>query len=112
MQRLALVTLVVHDYDAAIEYYVGRLDFQLVEDNRLDEDKRWVVVRPSGGGCGILLARAADAAQTASVGNQTGGRVALFLEMRSMKIIGGCGRPESSSANVPGTSRTGVWLCL
>ena len=80
MQRLALVTLVVHDYDTAIEYYVGRLGFELVKDIRLDDDKRWVVVRPDERGCGILLARAANAAQTASVGNQTGGRVALFLE--------------------------------
>jgi catechol 2,3-dioxygenase-like lactoylglutathione lyase family enzyme len=77
-RRLAAVTLVVPDYDAAIAFYVGTLGFRLVED--IDEGhKRWVTVDP-GGGCRIVLARADTARQRAAIGNQAGGRVALFLE--------------------------------
>lgn len=81
-QTLSLVTLVVHDYDAAIAFYRDRLGFELVEDTRLGEHKRWVVVRPPGAGAGaagLLLAKASGAEQTAAVGHQTGGRVFLFL---------------------------------
>ncbi len=77
-RSLALVTLVVPDYDEAIAYYCGVLGFELIED----EDqvrKRWVVVRPSEHGANILLARASSAAQTAHIGDQTGGRVGFFL---------------------------------
>ncbi|MCF3639198.1 VOC family protein [Rhizobium sp. TRM95111] len=77
---IALVTLVVPDYDRAIAFYCGALGFALVEDTKLPDGKRWVVVRPKGGeGTGLLLAEAADASQQAVVGNQTGGRVGFFL---------------------------------
>lgn len=80
-QRLALVALVVHDYDAAIAFFTGPLGFTLVEDTPLGDDgKRWVVVSPGEGSAGVLLARASGAAQEARVGDQTGGRVALFLD--------------------------------
>jgi catechol 2,3-dioxygenase-like lactoylglutathione lyase family enzyme len=80
-QRLALVALVVHDYDAAIAFFTGALGFTLVEDTPLgDGGKRWVVVSPGEGSAGVLLARASGPAQEARVGDQTGGRVALFLD--------------------------------
>ena len=80
MQRLALVTLVVDDYDRAIDYYVRTLGFALVEDTPLGGGKRWVVVSPQGGvGSGLLLAKAANDRQKQAVGQQTGGRVFLFL---------------------------------
>ena len=79
-QRIALVSLVVTDYDEAIAYYVGALGFTLVEDTAMGPGKRWVVVAPPGAvGCGLLLARAGDEAQRAAVGSQAGGRVFLFL---------------------------------
>lgn len=79
-QRLALVTLVVPDYDEAIRFYTDKLGFRLVEDTPLSSEKRWVRVAPPGpGGAELLLARAATPAQQAAIGNQTGGRVALFL---------------------------------
>ena len=79
-QRIAQITLVVHDYDEAISFYVGKLHFQLVEDTVMSDTKRWVVVSPPGSQeCRILLAKAANDVQRASVGNQTGGRVFLFL---------------------------------
>ena len=78
-RRLALVALVVRDYDEAIAYYTGVLGFQLVEDTVQSPSKRWVMVRPGGTGTGLLLAKAANAAQAAAVGAQGGGRVFLFL---------------------------------
>ena len=79
-QRIGALTLVVPDYDAAIAYYCGVLGFELVEDRPLADDKRWVLVRPAGsGGSALLLARAASEAQRARIGDQTGGRVFLFL---------------------------------
>lgn len=79
-QRIALTAVLVDDYDSAIAFYVGRLGFDLREDRRLSADKRWVVVAPSGGGGGLLLARAATERQRAAIGEQSGGRVFLFLE--------------------------------
>lgn len=80
MQQIALVSLVVPEYDAALAFYVDALGFDLTEDTRLTSSKRWVVVTPPGGqGTGLLLAKAATPAQRASIGNQTGGRVFLFL---------------------------------
>ncbi|MGH3319377.1 MAG: VOC family protein [Streptosporangiaceae bacterium] len=80
MPHLGLVTLVVPDYDEAIAFYVGAMGFRLVEDTRIDDGKRWVVVAPRGAQeTAILLARAADPRQKACIGDQTGGRVALFL---------------------------------
>jgi len=80
-QHLGLVALVVPDYDAAIAFYVGVLGFNLIEDTyQPAQDKRWVVVAPPGAKeSHLLLARATTDAQRASVGNQTGGRVFLFL---------------------------------
>ncbi len=78
--RLDLVTLVVPDYDPAIAFFVDALGFELVEDTPRGA-KRWVVVRPPGGGAGLLLARADGEAQAAAVGNQTGGRVGFFLQV-------------------------------
>jgi catechol 2,3-dioxygenase-like lactoylglutathione lyase family enzyme len=81
-QSLALVSLVVREYDEAIAFFVGKLGFTLVEDSFVPEQgKRWVVVAPPGGGSGarLLLARASMAEQQSRVGNQTGGRVFLFL---------------------------------
>jgi catechol 2,3-dioxygenase-like lactoylglutathione lyase family enzyme len=78
-QRLAHIAIVVKDYDEAIDFYTKKLDFTLVEDTPLTPEKRWVRVRPSGGGCELLLAKAANEKQLASIGNQTGGRVFLFL---------------------------------
>jgi catechol 2,3-dioxygenase-like lactoylglutathione lyase family enzyme len=77
---IALVSVVVRDYEEAIAYYTTALGFDLVEDEARERGKRWVVVRPKGGrGASLLLARAASEEQTRSVGNQTGGRVFLFL---------------------------------
>ena len=81
MSAIAKLTLVVRDYDEAIAWYARCLGFSLVEDVKLSETKRWVVMRPRGGdGAALLLARADGPAQEAAVGNQTGGRVFLFLE--------------------------------
>lgn len=80
-QHVALVSVVVRDYDEAIEFYVGTLGFKLVEDTyQPAQDKRWVIVRPPGAGeCAVLLARASNEQQAARIGDQTGGRVFLFL---------------------------------
>lgn len=79
-QKIAHIALVVEDYDDAIEFYTKKLDFILLEDTRLSEEKRWVVVSPPGANeCSLLLAKAANEQQAASIGNQTGGRVFLFL---------------------------------
>jgi catechol 2,3-dioxygenase-like lactoylglutathione lyase family enzyme len=75
--RLALTTLVVSDYDAAIAFFAGALGFDLIEDAAMGAGKRWVVVGGKDGGR-LLLAKAANAAQTAAIGNQTGGRVGFF----------------------------------
>jgi catechol 2,3-dioxygenase-like lactoylglutathione lyase family enzyme len=81
MAHLGLVTVVVAHYDEALAFYVGVLGFELLEDTRLDEAKRWVVVRPPGATeTGLLLARAVNDAQRAAIGAQAGGRVAFFLE--------------------------------
>ena len=80
MAHIGLVTLVVADYDEAIGFYVRAAGFDLVEDTVLDDGKRWVVVAPPGGHqTGLLLARADTASQRDRVGDQTGGRVGLFL---------------------------------
>lgn len=80
-QRIGLVTLLVRDYDEALAFYVGMLGFTLVEDSPLPGGKRWVVVRPTGAhATGLLLARASDDRQRAAIGQQAGGRVAMFLQ--------------------------------
>jgi catechol 2,3-dioxygenase-like lactoylglutathione lyase family enzyme len=79
-QRLAYITLVVNEYDEAIKFYTEILNFRLIENSRLTEQKRWVVIQPPGSTeCGLLLAKAATDEQKGRVGNQTGGRVFLFL---------------------------------
>jgi catechol 2,3-dioxygenase-like lactoylglutathione lyase family enzyme len=80
MARISLTALLVADYDAAIDFYVGKCGFALREDVDQGGGKRWVVVVPPGGEAGLLLAKASGAAQTARIGDQTGGRVGLFLE--------------------------------
>lgn len=80
MQTLAAIAIVVRDYDEAIRFYTQVLGFEVVEDTPLDAVKRWVRVRPAGSrGSDLLLARAATAEQETRIGNQTGGRVFLFL---------------------------------
>ena len=80
-EALTLTSFVVRDYDEAIEWFTRVLRFELREDSDLGAGKRWVVVAPAGArGGGLLLARAATPEQTSRVGNQTGGRVFLFLE--------------------------------
>jgi catechol 2,3-dioxygenase-like lactoylglutathione lyase family enzyme len=78
-QHLALLSLLVRDYDEALAYYVDKLGFALIEDSDLGGGKRWVVVSPGAGGSRFLLAQAADDQQAALIGGQGGGRVWLFL---------------------------------
>ncbi len=80
--HIGQIALLVKDYDEAIEYYKNVLGFKLVEDTLLSDTKRWVVIEPSGSnnqGCKLLLAKASDEIQLKFVGNQSGGRVFLFL---------------------------------
>ena len=79
-QRIAQITLVVNDYDEAIKFYTEKLNFVLIEDTKLSETKRWVRIKPQGSSefC-LLLAKADSEEQKSRVGNQTGGRVFLFL---------------------------------
>ena len=78
-QQLAQIALVVRDYDEAIRFYTEVLQFGLLEDTRLSDTKRWVVVRPQGSETKLLLARATNEEQVSRIGNQTGGRVFLFM---------------------------------
>ncbi len=79
-QTLALISIVVRDYDEALAFFADTLGFTVVEDTYIPEqDKRWVVVAPPGSHAGLLLARAAGPEQVSRIGNQTGGRVFLFL---------------------------------
>jgi len=80
MSRLGMITVVVDDYDDAIDYYTTALGFTLVEDTKMSETKRWVVVAPDANqGAALLLAQAASPEQSAAIGNQSGGRVMFFL---------------------------------
>jgi len=80
-QSIGLTALVVRDYDEALEFFVGTLGFNLIEDTYIaEQDKRWVIVAPPGSReSALLLARAGNPEQTTRIGNQTGGRVFLFL---------------------------------
>lgn len=78
-QKLVHIAIVVNDYDEAIAYYTQKLHFELIEDTQLSEVKRWVLVRPKGSECALLLAKAANEEQKKAIGNQSGGRVFLFL---------------------------------
>jgi len=77
---LGYIALVVRDYDEAINFYTNKLDFALIQDTNLGDGKRWVRVRPPGStGTDLLLAKAVTPEQASRIGNQTGGRVFLFL---------------------------------
>ncbi|MEP7142403.1 MAG: VOC family protein [Ferruginibacter sp.] len=79
-QHLAHISILVKDYDEAIRFYTQKLGFILIEDTVLSEDKRWVMVAPPGSEeCALLLAKASNKEQEKNIGNQTGGRVFLFL---------------------------------
>lgn len=79
-RAITRIALVVRDYDEAIAYYTGSLGFELLEDTAMGNGKRWVVVAPAGStGPALVLARAANPEQESRIGNQTGGRVFLFL---------------------------------
>jgi catechol 2,3-dioxygenase-like lactoylglutathione lyase family enzyme len=79
-QNLAHIAIVVNDYDEAIDFYTQKLNFRLLEDTWLNDEKRWVRVAPPGSdGCSLILAKAANDEQKSRIGNQTGGRVFLFL---------------------------------
>jgi len=80
MPQISAITVVVPDYDTAIDFYVGALGFELLEDTKLSETKRWVRVAPPGTETALLLAKADGPEQEAAIGNQTGGRVGFFLE--------------------------------
>ncbi len=85
-QHLAHIAIVVDDYDKAIEFYTQKLHFTLLENIVLTDTKRWVLVSPPGATeCSILLARAATEEQKSRIGNQTGGRVFLFLSTDNFK---------------------------
>ena len=79
-QRIGALTFVVRDYDEAIEFFTQKLQFDLLEDTHLDGDKRWALIAPRGStGTNLLLAKADSPTQELAIGNQTGGRVFLFL---------------------------------
>eukprot|EP00128_Syssomonas_multiformis_P010774 Colp12_sorted_trinity150504_noHs@27234 len=92
----SLFTLLVHDYDEAIDFFVNKLGFILVEDTKMSPEKRWVIVRPKGGKeTGLILAKAGNEQQSQGVGNQGFGRVLLFVhtddfdrDYASMKAAG------------------------
>jgi catechol 2,3-dioxygenase-like lactoylglutathione lyase family enzyme len=90
LQKIVHIALVVKDYDEAIAFYTQKLDFTLVEDTyQPEQDKRWVLVAPPGADsrrdCSILLAKANNEVQKAAIGNQSGGRVFLFLQTDNFK---------------------------
>ena len=79
-QRIAHIAIIVEDYDEAIDFYTQKLEFEVLEDTKLSEDKRWVLITPKGAKeCCLLLAKAVNKKQTKSIGNQTAGRVGFFL---------------------------------
>ncbi|HXC00613.1 MAG TPA: VOC family protein [Terriglobales bacterium] len=79
-QTLGHIALIVRDYDEALDFFTRTLNFKLIEDTRLSKDKRWVLIAPPGSqGTNLLLAQASTPEQVSRIGNQTGGRVFLFL---------------------------------
>lgn len=82
---ISAVTITVPDYDAAIDFYVGLLGFDLLEDTQLSDTKRWVKVAPKGAQTALLIAQAEGPAQIAAIGNQNGGRVSFFLQTDDFK---------------------------
>lgn len=84
--RIAQLTLLVKNYDEAIDFYVQKLNFVLVEDTQIEQDKRWVLVAPNTeNSCCLLLAEASNQTQKKAIGNQSGGRVFLFLHTDNFK---------------------------
>ena len=83
--KLSLVTIVVRDYDEAKAFYLEKLGFALIEDSDLGGGKRWLVVSPGPSGARLLLAKAKNEAERVAIGNQAGGRVAMFLETDDFK---------------------------
>ena len=81
--KLGLITIVVHDYDEAIDFFVNTLGFNLNKNVVITSKKRWVIVRPPQGDAGVLLAKATNPEQKAIVGNQAGGRVCFFLYVKN-----------------------------
>ena len=85
-KQIAHIAMVVDDYDEAIQFYTKKLNFILKEDTVLSETKRWVIISPPGSdGCSLLLAKAASEEQKTRIGNQTGGRVFLFMHTDDIK---------------------------
>ncbi len=85
-QNLAHIALMVDEYDKAIDFYTQKLHFDLIEDTALSDTKRWVLVRPKGASeCSLLLAKGTNEEQKQRIGNQTGGRVFLFLHTDNFK---------------------------
>jgi catechol 2,3-dioxygenase-like lactoylglutathione lyase family enzyme len=97
-QRIAHIALVVKDYDEAIEFYTKKLDFRLIEDTKLEGNKRWVILAPPGAKeCSLLLAKAVNEEQSKSIGNQTGeGYFYFFSPMISGETITKCLTKRSS----------------
>ncbi|MDJ0840862.1 MAG: VOC family protein [Acidobacteriota bacterium] len=94
-QKIGSISLVVRDYDEAIAWYTEKLPFSLVDDVPMGPGKRWVTIAPPGGGAGLVLGKATTPEQEQAIGNQTGGRVFLFLhsddfwrDYRDMKARG------------------------
>jgi catechol 2,3-dioxygenase-like lactoylglutathione lyase family enzyme len=115
-QSISAVALVVNDYDEAVNFFTHCLRFTVVEDTPLTGDKRWVTVRPPGGGTAILLAKAAGPDQAARVGDQTGGRVFLFLQTddfwRDYHDMRGRGVRFAEEPRVEGYGTVAVFLDL
>ena len=85
-QSIAHISLVVLDYDEAIRFYTTKLNFTLIQDTKLSDTKRWVIIAPPGSkGCNLLLAQASNDEQKTRIGNQTGERVFLFLHTDNFK---------------------------
>ena len=85
-QSISHVSLIVNDYDEAIDFYVSKLNFDLIEDTKLEKNKRWVLVSPKGNkSFSLLLAKASNELQKSRIGDQTGGRVFLFLNTDNFK---------------------------
>jgi catechol 2,3-dioxygenase-like lactoylglutathione lyase family enzyme len=84
--RIAHITFLVDDYDKAIDFFTRKLNFKLVEDTKLSDEKRWVLVKPQGpDNCSLLLAKASNDEQKRSIGHQSSGRVFLFLQTDNFK---------------------------
>ncbi len=84
-RKIAQISILVKDYDEAIDFYVNKLNFLLIEDTILDDDKRWVLVAPNKTNSALLLAKASGKNQEQFIGNQSGGRVFLFLNTDNFK---------------------------